>query len=96
MRHTVISAEAVAIALASLLLHRMNTQHVSFYSNSSPLVAFLNSQDHSNPPNWRMKIHTQLFDNSTLNRRSQVLKIDRNLNATTDNLARLAFSSPVV
>lgn len=74
----------------------MDLQQVSFLSDCAQLVAFLNSQDHTDPPDWSMKIHTQLFDDSTHNRRPQVQKIDRNLNSTTDTLARLALSSPVV
>jgi hypothetical protein len=65
----------------------MDIQHAFFYFDSSQLVAFLNSKDHSNPPDRRMKIHTQLFDDSSFNTRPHALKIDRNPNATTDGLA---------
>jgi hypothetical protein len=94
--HTVLSAEAAAMALAADLLHKMNFQHVTFLSDCVQLVAFLKSQDHSNPPDWRMKIHTQMFDTATLNHMPQVIKIDRNLNSAAHTLATLAFSSPDV
>jgi hypothetical protein len=74
----------------------LDLKHVTFVSDCVQLLAFLKSQDHSNPPNWRMKIHTQLFDDATLNRMPQVIKIDRNLNSTSHALATLDFSSPDV
>jgi hypothetical protein len=94
--HTIIFVEAAAIALAVALLNDMDFQQVTFLSDCAQLVSFLNSQDHSNPPDWRMKIHTQMFDASTFKRRPQINKIDRNLNCTPDTLATLAFSSPAV
>jgi hypothetical protein len=43
--HTVLSAEAAAMALVADLLHKMNFQHVTFLSDCVHLVAFLKSQD---------------------------------------------------
>jgi hypothetical protein len=63
--HTVISAEAAVIAFAAALLNNMNFQQVSFLSDCAQLVPFLNSLDHTDPPDWRMKIYTQVFDDST-------------------------------
>lgn len=94
--HTAISAEAAVIALATALLNKMDNQQVSFLSDCAQLMASLNLQDNTDPPYWEMKIHTQLFYVSTHNTRAQVYKIDRNFNCTTNTLARLAFSSPVV
>jgi hypothetical protein len=59
-------------------------------------VDFLNLQDSTDPPDWRMKIFTQAFDDSTQTMTSQVLKISRDINEIADNLARLAFYSPAV
>jgi hypothetical protein len=74
----------------------MDHHQVSFLSDCAHLVDLLNSYDHSNLPDWRMKPHIQIFQDYTRDRRAQVHKIDRNLNSTTDTLARLAFFSPVV
>jgi putative N-acetylmannosamine-6-phosphate epimerase len=55
--HSVISAEAATIALAAVVLHRMDHHQVSFLSDCAHLVDLLNSYDHSNLPDWRMKPH---------------------------------------
>jgi hypothetical protein len=94
--HSVVSTEAAVMALAADLLHKIDFQHVTFLSDCAQLMAFLNSQDHSNLPDWRMKVHTQLFDDATLNRMPKVIKIHRNLKSTAHTLASLAFSSLVV
>jgi ribonuclease HI len=48
--HSVLSAEATAMALAATIVNRLDAQQVFFYSDSAQLVDFLNSQDHTDPP----------------------------------------------
>jgi hypothetical protein len=92
--HSVIYVESAAITSAAVVIHRMGCYQVSFFSDCQQLVQLLNSNDLSNLPDWRMAIPLQNFQDYTRDRRSQVLKIDRTYNCTTDTLARLVFSSP--
>jgi hypothetical protein len=39
-----------------------------FFSDCAQLVHLLNSRDYSNLPDWRMKIHTQIFEDYTTER----------------------------
>lgn len=103
MQHStsVLMAEAAALALATAITAHMHLQHTNFLSDSQQMVDFLNSSDHSNPPNWRIKYLTQLFDNFSCNRSTATFKIQRNQNQTADALARQALretesSTPVV
>jgi hypothetical protein len=92
---SVIMAEAAAMALAAVVTEQLNYNGVSFLSDCSQLVHFLNANDHNHPPDWRMKPFTQIFDNCVINRQVKVYKISRTINNTADVLARLAFSSTV-
>jgi ribonuclease HI len=58
---SVIMAEAAALALASVIIDKLNITGVNFLSDSEQLVHFLNKEDLSNPPDWRIKPFTQLF-----------------------------------
>jgi hypothetical protein len=48
--HSVITAEAAAMALAAMILNRLRLSNVSFLSDCSQLVQFLNDQERHNPP----------------------------------------------
>lgn len=92
---SVITVEAAAMALAAMVMDRLGFNDVSFLSDCSQLVRFLNAEDHNHPPDWRMKAFTQIFDNCVSNRQAKVYRISRTLNTTADALARLAFSAHV-
>jgi hypothetical protein len=59
--HFVDSAEAAAMALAAVVLHKMNSNSVVFYSDCATLVDILNSRNSASLPDWRMKFYTQIF-----------------------------------
>lgn len=92
--HSVIMAEAAALALAAMLADRLEFTDIFFLSDCSQLVHFFNAEDHNHPPDWRMKPFTQIFHNFTTRRRAKLYRISRNLNTTADALARQAFSVP--
>jgi hypothetical protein len=60
---SVIMAEATTLTLASVIIDKLNITGVNFLSDSEQLVHFLNKEDLSNPPDWRIKPFTQLFSN---------------------------------
>jgi hypothetical protein len=72
---SVIMAKAASLALASMLLDRLNLSGVNFLSDSEQLVHFLNKDDLSNPLDWRIKPYTQQFYNHALTRSSKIYKI---------------------
>jgi hypothetical protein len=86
-------AEAASLALAATVIHRFNIIECSFLLDCEQLMHFINSTDHSNPPNWRIKPFTQIYDNFSTIISSRVLKVNRNNNTTTDALARQALGS---
>jgi hypothetical protein len=47
---TVLMAEAAALALATAITERMHLCHTNFLSDNQELVQFINTTDHSNPP----------------------------------------------
>ena len=51
----VLISEAAALALAVTVTDRLQLNHINFLSDSQQLVQFLNSSDHSNPLDWRIK-----------------------------------------
>jgi ribonuclease HI len=73
-------AEAAALALAALVTDKLGFQQVHFLSDSQQLVHFLNAQDRSNPPQWRIKYYTHMFINSMANRNIRTWKIQRTQN----------------
>lgn len=89
---SVLMAEAAAIALAVQIIQSMNLTNISFLSDCQQLVHFLNTADHSNPPDWRIKHFTQLFTNHSRCRGFKIFKIDRRLNTTADAQSRQALS----
>jgi hypothetical protein len=85
---SVIMAESAALALAATITDCMNLTNVNFLSDYEQLVHFLNVDDQSNPPDWRIKYFTQLFSNHSRSKQSRLFKINRSLNTTADALAR--------
>jgi hypothetical protein len=72
---SVLMAEAASLALASMITYTLNITGVSFLSDSALLVQFLNKQDHSDPPDWRIKPLTQLYTNNATATTSITYKI---------------------
>jgi len=62
---SVIMAEATRLALASAISYNLNLSGVNFLSDCEQLVRFLNKNDISDPPNWRIKYFTQSIANYT-------------------------------
>jgi hypothetical protein len=89
--HSVLMAEAAALALAARVNDSLNFDNTTFLSDCQQLVHFLNQQDQTHPPEWRMKPFTQSFTNLSTHRHGKILKINRSLNTTADGLARLAL-----
>jgi len=86
-------AEAAALALTARVNESLNFDNTTFLSDCQQSVHFLDQQDHTHPPDWRIKFFTQSFTNCSVHRRAKILKINRNLNTTADGLARQAFSA---
>jgi len=91
--HSVLMAEAAALALAATISDLLNFNNTTFLSDCQQLVHFLNAVDQSYPSDWRIKFFTQMFTNRLGRRQAKICKINRNLNATADALARQAFSA---
>jgi hypothetical protein len=83
--------EVAALTLATAITERMHLCHINFLSDNQELVQFINTTDHSNPPDWRIKPITQLFLNYTQQRSTRTFKIKRCLNETADTRARQAL-----
>lgn len=88
---SVIMAEAIALALASAIASSFNFQRVTFHTDSGILQQFIDSQDHSHPPDWRMKPFTQFFINFASKSGATILKIPRSVNIIADSLAKTAL-----
>lgn len=86
---SVLMAEAAALAMAALITHKLGLQ-VNFLSDNQQLVHFLNDQDQTNPPEWRIKYYTQVFCNFTAPTNTRSYRIQRTQNQTTDALAKQA------
>jgi hypothetical protein len=94
--HSVAAAESATLALAVVVLHMMNYHGVFFFSDCANLVDLLHSPLQEELPDWRMNNSLQIIQDYTRDRMPHFFKIDRELNSTTDNLAKLAFNSPAV
>jgi len=90
---SVIMAEAAALALAALVSTMLQIEEISYLTDSQLLVTYLNGPDLRNPPHWDVKPFTERFLSSVANRRIQVLKVQRDMNATAHILANQAFRS---
>jgi len=88
---SVLMAEAAAMALGAAVTDRLQLHHTNFLSDSQELVSFFNANDHSNPPDWRIKYLTQHFIDYTQYRSTSTFKITRSQNQTADSLARQAL-----
>jgi hypothetical protein len=75
--HSVVSAEAAPMALAVVVLHKMNSNSIVFYSDCATLVDILNSRNSASLPDWRMKFYTQIFDDYTKGRIPRIVKLER-------------------
>ena len=93
---SVLMAEAASLALASAIIDRLNLTRVSYLSDCEQLVHFLDSDDLSNPPDWRIKYFTQTFSNHSTSSSSRVYKIHRRLNTTADALAGQAAEDSTI
>jgi hypothetical protein len=94
--HSVVAAESAALSLAVVVIHRMNYHGVFFFSDCANLVDFLHSPLQEELPDWRMNNSLQIIQDYTRDRMPHFFKIDRELNSTTDNLAKLDFNYHVV
>lgn len=89
---SVLMAKATALALAALVASRLQLQGLNFLSDNKQLVSFINSSNHSTPPDWRIKYLTQEFINCNQQSNFKMFKIRRrNLNQTAYLLAKQAF-----
>jgi hypothetical protein len=60
---SILMAEAASLALAAMIIHRLNIRECTFLSDCQQLMQFINSADHSNPLEWRIKPFTQIYQN---------------------------------
>jgi hypothetical protein len=90
---SVYMAEAAVLALAALVTDALGYQQVNLFSDNRPLVNFLNEQDQTNPPDWRIAPYTQIYTNLTSQRNTTIYWIPREQNQMTDNLSRQALSA---
>jgi len=86
-------AEAAALALAAALVQRLQFTGTNFLSDNQQLGSFLNSPDHSTPPDWRMKHLTQQYITSSDQGNFRIFKIPRNINQTAHMLANTGICS---
>lgn len=87
---SVLMAEAAGLALGAELVKRLLLKSMSYLSDSQLLVHFFNSENHSSPPDWRIKPLTCSFINFNRNIDHKVYKINRSLNSTAHILAHQA------
>lgn len=92
---SVLVAEAASLAFAASIVQALNITNCTYLSDCQQLVHFLNMEDSSNPPYWRIKPFTQLFHNISSSQASRIYKISRSQNTTADALARQALSSQI-
>jgi hypothetical protein len=93
---SVIMAEAASLALAAAIINNLNLTEVNYLSDCEQLVHFLNKDDLSNPPDWRIKHFTQLFSNHSAEGSTKLYKVHRRLNITAHTLARQAAQDPYI
>jgi len=88
-------AEAAAMALGAAVTDQLQLHHTNFLSDSQELVSFFNANDHSNPPDWRIKYLTKHFIDYMQYRSTSTFKLTRSQNQTADSLARQALLDEV-
>ena len=59
------------------------------------LINFFNGKDHTNPPQWDIKLFTQSFINIISANEGKIFKIDRKLNIMAHVLASQTYKSTV-
>jgi hypothetical protein len=87
---SVFTAEAAALALAAILVLRLNISEATFLSDNQQLVTYLNSTSAVQLPGSDAKIYTRHFKNASEGRHFRIYKISRNLNRTAHVLASQA------
>lgn len=92
---SVLMAEAASLALATTITDALNLTGVSSLSDNEVLVRFLNREDQTYPPEWRIRPYTHLFQQASASAAARIYKIPRSLNTTADQLARQAFRSAI-
>jgi len=90
---SVLMAESAALALATDLLNQIQCTRYTIFSDNQQLVNFLNQSDLSNPPDWRIKPHSQHAANLLAIFGTQVRRIKRTQNQMAVSLARQAFQA---
>lgn len=93
--NSVLMAEAAALALGAQLLNALHVHQPFFLSDNQLLVNFFNGKDHTNPPQWDIKLFTQSFINIISANEGKIFKIDRKLNITAHVLASQTYKSTV-
>jgi hypothetical protein len=91
--HSVLMGEAAALALGATIVRALQIPYCSFLSDSQQLVHFLHQENRQNPPQWRIKPFTQVFNNTATTLQTHLFKINRNQNTTADTLAKQARTS---
>jgi hypothetical protein len=74
---SVLMVETVALALAIVLLKKLELQDATLLSDNQQLVHFLNGADLSNPPVWRIKPYTQIISSLLADTSSSICKTRR-------------------
>lgn len=84
-------AEVASLALAAMIVSRLNVMNPSFLTDNLILAAYFNSSDLGSPPRWDIRPFTQRVLNIMANSSYRVLKIHRSFNTTAHILAHQAF-----
>jgi hypothetical protein len=84
---SVLTAEAAALAFASLLLHFMQMDQINYFTDNQLLAHYLNNVDRFDIPDWRAAPYTHIIS-SSLAGDSKVFHISRTHNGVADSLAK--------
>jgi len=85
---SVLMGEAAALALGATIVRALQIQSCNFLLDSQQLVHFLHQEQQQNPSQWRIKPFTQVYSNIAASLQTQLFKINRTQNTTTDTLAK--------
>jgi hypothetical protein len=89
----ILMAEAAALALASTITANLNMTGTNFLSGYEQLVHFLNKEDLSDTPDWKIKPFTQMFSNHATYSAATIYKVHRSLNTTAHSPAQQVFQA---
>jgi hypothetical protein len=91
---SVLMAETAVLALATSLLNRMGFAFpaANFFTDDQLLANYINSPDHSNLPDKRIKPYTQIVT-TTSSDSYKVHQIRRSQNQMADSLAKQGLAS---